>query len=218
MRSSQGSGPPQRGTAGACSLDEAPEFPRAVLDMLRQPLESGTITIHRAAGVASFPARFQLLLAANPCPCGRFGSGDCGCPPQQRRRYMARLSGPLLDRVDLQVRVDRVAPGLDEGPRRSSAEVAARVAEARGRATHRLAGTGWTAMGHVPGPWLRRHVPLERTILEPLETAVQRGALTMRGMDRALRVAWTLADLDAVASPTRAHIGRALAFRKGIPA
>lgn len=207
-----------RATNGVLFLDEAPEFPRAVLDMLRQPLESGTITIHRAAGVATFPARFQLLLAANPCPCGRFGSGDCGCPPQQRRRYMARLSGPLLDRVDLQVRVDRVAPGLDEGPRRSSAAVAARVAEARGRATQRLAGTGWTAMGHVPGPWLRRHVPLDRTILEPLETAVQRGALTMRGMDRALRVAWTLADLDAVASPTRAHIGRALAFRKGIPA
>ncbi|MCR8672078.1 ATP-binding protein, partial [Agrococcus sp. HG114] len=118
-----------RATHGVLFLDEAPEFPRAVLDMLRQPLESGTITIHRAAGVATFPARFQLLLAANPCPCGMFGSGDCSCAPQQRRRYLSRLSGPLLDRVDLQVRVERVLPGA-EGERRTSADAAARVAAA----------------------------------------------------------------------------------------
>jgi len=206
-----------RATHGVLFLDEAPEFPRAVLDMLRQPLESGTITIHRAIGVATFPARFQLLLAANPCPCGLFGSGECTCAPQQRRRYFGRLSGPLLDRVDLQVRVDRVAPGAD-GARRTTAEASARVAAARERAAQRLAGTGWTAMGHVPGPWLRRNLPLDRALLEPLERAVERGALTMRGMDRAIRVAWTAADLDGAAGPTRTHIGRALALRKGIPA
>lgn len=206
-----------RATHGVLFLDEAPEFPRAVLDMLRQPLESGTITIHRAAGVATFPARFQLLLAANPCPCGLFGTGDCACAPQQRRRYFGRLSGPLLDRVDLQVRVDRVAPGSD-GERRTTAEAAASVAAARSRAARRLAGTGWAAMGHVPGPWLRRNLPLDRSLLEPLERAVERGALTMRGMDRAIRVAWTAADLDGDDAPSRAHIGRALALRKGIPA
>ncbi|MBO1769052.1 YifB family Mg chelatase-like AAA ATPase [Agrococcus sp. TF02-5] len=206
-----------RATHGVLFLDEAPEFPRTVLDMLRQPLESGTITIHRAAGVATFPARFQLLLAANPCPCGLFGSGECTCPPQQRRRYLSRLSGPLLDRVDLQVRVDRVLPGAD-GARRSSAEAAARVAEARARAERRLEGTEWRAMGHVPGPWLRRNLPLGRELLLPLEQAVERGALTMRGLDRAVRVAWTMADLDGVDAPSRTHIGRALALRKGIPA
>lgn len=176
-----------RATHGVLFLDEAPEFPRAVLDMLRQPLESGTITIHRAVGVATFPARFQLLLAANPCPCGLFGTGECTCAPQQRRRYFGRLSGPLLDRVDLQVRVDRVAPGVD-GERRTTADASARVAAARSRAAHRLVGTEWTAMGHVPGPWLRRNLPLEAALLEPLERAVERGALTMRGMDRAIRV------------------------------
>jgi magnesium chelatase family protein len=206
-----------RASHGVLFLDEAPEFPRTVLDMLRQPLESGTITIHRAAGVATFPARFQLLLAANPCPCGLFGSGECTCPPQQRRRYFSRLSGPLLDRVDLQVRVDRVLPGAD-GARRSSAEAATRVAEARARAARRLAGTEWRAMGHVPGPWLRRNLPLGRELLLPLEQAVERGALTMRGLDRAVRVAWTMADLDGDDAPTRIHIGRALALRKGIPA
>ncbi|MGM1030619.1 MAG: YifB family Mg chelatase-like AAA ATPase [Actinomycetota bacterium] len=179
-----------RATHGVLFLDEAPEFPRSVLDMLRQPLESGTITIHRAAGVATFPARFQLLLAANPCPCGLFGTGECTCAPQQRRRYFGRLSGPLLDRVDLQVRVERVAPGAD-GARRTTADASARVAAARARAAHRLAGTGWTAMGHVPGPWLRRNLPLDASLLEPLERAVERGALTMRGMDRAVRVAST---------------------------
>jgi magnesium chelatase family protein len=206
-----------RATHGVLFMDEAPEFSRAVLDQLRQPLESGTITIHRAVGVATFPARFQLLLAANPCPCGSFGTGDCTCAPQQRRRYFSRLSGPLLDRVDLQVRVERVAPGAD-APRRTTAEAAARVAAARSRAAHRLAGSGWSAMGHVPGPWLRRNLPLDPALLRPLEEAVERGLLTMRGMDRAVRVAWTVSHLEGTDSPTRSHIGLALALRKGIPA
>ncbi|WP_413319458.1 YifB family Mg chelatase-like AAA ATPase [Agrococcus sp. 1P02AA] len=213
-----------RASHGVLFLDEAPEFPRAVLDMLRQPLESGSITIDRAAGSATFPARFQLLLAANPCPCGLFGSGDCTCTPQQRRRYIGRLSGPLLDRVDLQVRVDRVAAagdgtdGARGGEQRTSADAAARVAEARARAARRLSGTPWSAMGHVPGPWLRRSLPLEPGLLAPLERALESGALTMRGLDRTVRVAWTMADLDAAAAPTITHIGRALALRKGIPA
>lgn len=211
-----------RATHGVLFMDEAPEFPRTVLDMLRQPLESGTITVHRAVGAATFPARFQLLLAANPCPCGLFGTGDCTCAPQQRRRYFGRLSGPLLDRVDLQVRVERVATGLEApgagAQRRTTADASARVAEARARAARRLAGTEWTAMGHVPGPWLRRTLPLDARLLAPLERALERGALTMRGLDRSVRVAWTMADLDGAAAPTSTHIGRALALRKGIPA
>lgn len=212
-----------RATHGVLFLDEAPEFPRVVLDMLRQPLESGTITLDRAAVSATFPARFQLLLAANPCPCGLLGSGDCTCAPMARRRYFGRLSGPLLDRIDLQVRVDRVSLGLDtEGldgaPRRTTADASARVADARARAARRLQTTQWRAMGHVPGPWLRRHLPLAGTVLAPLEQALERGAITMRGLDRAVRVAWTIADLDGAASPSLPHVGRALALRKGIPA
>lgn len=210
-----------RASHGILFLDEAPEFPRVVLDMLRQPLESGSITVDRASGTATFPARFQLLLAANPCPCGLFGTGECTCAPQQRRRYFGRLSGPLLDRVDLQVRVDRVVPGMDApdaAAGRTSAQAAARVAEARARAARRLAGTEWTAMGHVPGPWLRRSTPLEPQLLAPLERALESGALTMRGLDRTVRVAWTMADLDGTDAPSLTHIGRALALRKGIPA
>ncbi|WP_347756984.1 YifB family Mg chelatase-like AAA ATPase [Agrococcus sp. ProA11] len=211
-----------RASHGVLFLDEAPEFPRAVLDMLRQPLESGTITVDRAAGSATFPACFQLLLAANPCPCGLFGTGECTCAPQQRRRYFGRLSGPLLDRIDLQVRVDRATVGVaDPGAseqRRSTAEAAGRVGEARARAARRLQGTAWTAMGHVPGAWLRKHLPLDAPLLAPLERALESGVLTMRGLDRAVRVAWTMADLDGAAAPARAHIGRALALRKGIPA
>lgn len=211
-----------RASHGVLFLDEAPEFPRTVLDMLRQPLESGQITVHRAAGAATFPARFQLLLAANPCPCGLFGTGDCTCAPIARRRYFARLSGPLLDRIDLQVRVDRVAAIADPEALaehdRSSAQAAARVAAARERAAHRLAGTEWSAMGHVPGPWLRRNLPLEPEVLRPLDAALERGALTMRGVDRSARVAWTLSDLDGAERPTVQHVGRALALRKGIPA
>ena len=97
-----------RASHGVLFLDEAPEFPSAVLDVLRQPLESGTIAIHRANAVASFPARFQLVLAANPCPCGNDGTAECTCPPIARRRYLGRISGPLLDRVDVQLRVPRI--------------------------------------------------------------------------------------------------------------
>lgn len=215
-----------RATHGVLFLDEAPEFPRVVLDMLRQPLESGTITLDRAAVSATFPARFQLLLAANPCPCGLLGTGDCTCAPMARRRYFGRLSGPLLDRIDLQVRVDRVstgidgverASGLESSLRRTTADASARVAEARDRAARRLHNTEWSAMGHVPGPWMRRHIPLASSVLAPLERALERGTITMRGLDRSARVAWTMADLDGVAAPGISHVGRALAFRKGIP-
>lgn len=212
-----------RATHGILFLDEAPEFPRAVLDMLRQPLESGTITLDRAAVSATFPAQFQLLLAANPCPCGLLGTGDCTCAPMARRRYFGRLSGPLLDRIDLRVRVDRVTLGTDGdglggAPRRTTADASARVAEARARAARRLHGTDWSAMGQVPGPWLRRHLPLAPAVLAPLEQALERGAITMRGLDRSVRVAWTIADLDGADAPSSTHVGGALALRKGIPA
>ncbi|WP_372593176.1 YifB family Mg chelatase-like AAA ATPase [Actinotalea sp.] len=213
-----GSGMPRPGAAsrahrGVLFMDEAPEFSSAVLQTLRQPLERGELVLHRAAGAARYPARFQLVMAANPCPCGRgWGKGlECTCTPLARRRYFSRISGPLLDRVDLQVevlpptRTDR-AGGAGE----SSGVVAARVAEARSRAAARWAGTPWRTNAEVPGASLRAlGVPGQAEI----ERALDRGLLSLRGADRVLRVAWTLADLAGSAAPTRDQVGQALALR-----
>ncbi|GAA2172612.1 YifB family Mg chelatase-like AAA ATPase [Agrococcus versicolor] len=210
-----------RASHGVLFLDECPEFSRVVLDGLREPLESGVIEIHRAAATAAFPAAFQLVLAANPCPCGHHGTGRCRCAPTQRRRYLGRLSGPLLDRVDLQVTVDRVRPveaaSRADEPRITTAVARERVAAARERAAHRLRDTPWRAMGHVDGPWLRRRHPLPPDVAAPLDEALARGAISMRGYDRTLRVACTVADLDD-APVRREHVGRALFYRQGIPA
>ncbi|MDQ1529999.1 MAG: magnesium chelatase family protein [Microbacteriaceae bacterium] len=212
-----------RASGGVLFLDEAPEFSPAALDALRQPLESGEITIERAAVTARFPGRFQLVLAANPCPCGQWGSadGDCRCPPSARRRYLGRLSGPLLDRVDIRVRVDRVSAAelrlTDERPGPSTREARDRVLAARARALRRLAGTGWRSNGEVSGSWLRApQRRLRADVRAPLDGALERGLLTMRGYDRVLRLAWTLADLAGVEAPGRREVGSALALRSTV--
>jgi magnesium chelatase family protein len=217
-----GSGLPRPGAAsrahgGVLVLDEAPEFPARVLDSLRQPLESGEIVLHRAAGAARFPARFQLVMTANPCPCG-YAVGDgrnCTCTTAARHRYLSRLSGPLLDRVDIRLEVDRVtrasmAHGVEtvEGSR----EIAERVARARATARERLAGTGWTTNSQATGPWLRAHTPAEA--MRDATRAVDRGMLTMRGFSRVLRVAWSIADLAGRDAPEREDVGRALTLRR----
>lgn len=203
-----------RAHGGVLFLDEAPEFPARVLQTLRQPLETGEIVLHRAHGATRYPARFQLVLAANPCPCGLFaGSGErCECSPLARRRYFARLSGPLLDRVDLQVHVLPVRRGLDDEGE-SSAAVAVRVAAARTRAAARLEPHGWTTNAQVGGAWLRRHT--SQAACRPVWRALDEGRVTARGADRALRVAWTLADLEGVAQPEREHVEQALMLRHG---
>lgn len=212
-----------RASNGVLFLDEAPEFARSVLDALRQPLESGLISIHRANAVAHFPARFQLVLAANPCPCGQYGAPDsaCTCPPQSRRRYLARLSGPLLDRIDLQLRVPRISSAqLRVGAtshRLTTATARQRVVDARGAAAERLLGTPWSLNSQVPGAWLRaRPSRPAGSVTTAIDRALERGGLTMRGYDRCLRAAWTIADLDGASSPTAAHIGRALYLRKAV--
>lgn len=213
-----------RATGGVLFLDEALEFPGVVLDALRQPLESGQLTIHRSGVMAQFPARFQLVLAANPCPCGQFGSrdGSCTCPPSTVRRYQQRLSGPLLDRVDLRVRVDRVSASAlhaSGGDRLSTAEARERVAAARQRSAERLAGTPWVLNARVPGEWLRDPAHrLPARLCSNLDDALERGSLSMRGYDRVLRVAWTLADLDGTALPTAEHLGLAAFMRQGAQA
>lgn len=212
-----------RASHGVLFLDEAPEFQPAVLDALRQPLESGVVSIHRANAVAQFPARFQLVMAANPCPCGQYGARDseCVCPPNSRRRYLGRLSGPLLDRIDIQLRISRVTAvrlRIDaEGSANSSALARERVARARDSTSARLAGTPWRLNSQVPGAWLRgRFARLPPAATASIDRALERGGLTMRGYDRVLRLAWTMADLDGSTRPTGEHVGRALYLRRGI--
>jgi magnesium chelatase family protein len=204
-------------------LDEAPEFNVNALDALRQPLESGQISIHRVNAVAHFPGSFQLVLAANPCPCGQWGAKDssCTCAPFARRRYLARISGPLLDRIDIQLRVHRVTSAQlrdgDDRPRLTTADARARVAAARDVAGERLRETPWSLNSQVPGAWLRgQQMRLDQTITASIDRALERGGITMRGYDRVLRLAWTLADLDAASAPSADHIGRALYLRKAM--
>lgn len=217
-----GNGIPRPGAAsrahrGVLFLDEAPEYDRRVLDALRQPLESGRLTIHRSAGVADYPARFQLVMAANPCPCGKaVGRGkDCSCTPIARRRYFNRLSGPLLDRVDIQLTVHRMSPAqlANQGRAESTELVAARVLEARSRAKSRLEPFGYLLNSETPGQLLRGGLRLPEAATKILDLALERGRLTARGYDRVLRLSWTLADLAGVARPEGEQIGRALAMR-----
>ncbi|MET9927020.1 MULTISPECIES: ATP-binding protein [unclassified Streptomyces] len=221
-----GNGMPRPGAVslahrGVLFLDEAPEFSGKALDALRQPLESGHVVVARAAGVVRLPARFLMVLAANPCPCGRHtltGAG-CECPPSVVRRYQARLSGPLLDRVDLRVEVEPVdrADLLEQGGRgEPTAVVAARVREARARAAERLTGTPWTTNSEVPGHELRTRLLAAPGALAAAERDLERGLLTARGLDRVLRVAWTVADLRGAPRPEARDIAVALELRTGI--
>jgi magnesium chelatase family protein len=204
---------------GVLFLDEAPEFPSGHLDALRQPLESGLVTIARSSGIARYPARFMLVLAANPCPCSAAGKKDrdCTCPAGVRRRYLGRLSGPLLDRLDIQVDVDNVTRAdLVGGSGEPSAAVRERVLAARDRMARRYRDLPWQANGLVPGRELRRRWPLPADTLAPAHNAVDTGRLSARGLDRVVRVAWTLADLEGRDAPTASHVRRAVSLRKVI--
>jgi magnesium chelatase family protein len=207
---------------GVLFLDEAPEFGAKALDALRQPLESGEVTIARAHGIATYPSRFLLVLAANPCPCAAGGRdpsvSGCVCPPGVRMRYQSRLSGPLHDRIDLTVMLSTVSRAvLDEGVQgETTAIVAQRVAEARERARARFAGTPWSTNGEVPGPILRRRWRVPNTALRPMHEAVARHQLSTRGIDRVLKVSWTLADLAGRTVPGIDEVEEALALRRGV--
>ncbi|MEU9312636.1 YifB family Mg chelatase-like AAA ATPase [Streptomyces sp. NPDC048256] len=207
---------------GVLFLDETPEFGSHALDALRQPLEAGHVVIARSAGVVRFPARFLMVLAANPCPCGRFSQRDtlCECPPSAIRRYQARLSGPLLDRVDLRVEVDPISRAelAHRGPGgESTAIVADRVRAARERAAARLAGTPWRTNSEVPGRELRNRWHAAIGAMDEAERSLERGVLTARGLDRVLRVAWTVADLVGHDRPGVMDVNLALQLRTGVP-
>lgn len=206
---------------GCLFLDEAPEFGRDVLDALRQPLESGEVVVARLGMIARFPARFTLILAANPCPCARASGrrAACECTPTMRRKYLARLSGPLLDRVDVKVEflpVSRRELLNDRSFAEHSAVVAARVAAARERAADRLRETPWRLNAEIPGSELRRRFAPAAEALAPVERAMDLGQISARGVDRVIRVAWTIADLAKAPRPTADHIHCAMGLWLGV--
>ncbi|KNY07132.1 YifB family Mg chelatase-like AAA ATPase [Microbacterium sp. GCS4] len=213
-----------RAHRGVLLLDEAAEFSRVALDALRQPLESGSIDVHRSGFTARFPARFQLVMAMNPCPCGQYGvrGGECTCPSLAIRRYAARLSGPLRDRVDIEVHVSRIAAAeavSDRSARTTSADAQQRVVSARARAAERWRGTPWRRNADVPGARLRQaDVRVAVEARRPLDRALEKGLLTLRGYDRVLRLAWTMADLDEIDRPGLDQVGRALFLKRGYAA
>ncbi|PVZ10439.1 MULTISPECIES: YifB family Mg chelatase-like AAA ATPase [unclassified Pseudomonas] len=198
---------------GVLFLDELPEFDRKVLEVLREPLESGEIIIARARDKTRFPARFQLVAAMNPCPCGYLGdtTGRCRCSPDQIERYRNKLSGPLLDRIDLHLTVARETTSLNptSGDGESTAQAARRVCDARELQLQRQG----CANAFLDLPGLRKHCQLRQADEHWLEAACERLTLSLRAAHRLLKVARTLADLDGEASIARAHVAEALQYR-----
>jgi magnesium chelatase family protein len=205
---------------GVLFLDELPEFDRSVLEVLRQPLEDKRVTISRAAMSLTFPASFMLAAAMNPCPCGYWGdpTRECRCTPLQIQRYVGRISGPLLDRIDIHVDVPAVrfkelsnerAPTADEG----SEEIRARVNAARERQLARLAGEGIFSNAQMTPRHLRRFCRLDAESERMLETAMTRLGLSARAYDRILKVSRTIADLDALKEIRSVHVAEAVGYR-----
>lgn len=201
---------------GVLFLDEAPEFPRPALEGLRQPLESGWATLDRSGWSGRLPAGFQLVLAANPCPCGlRIGTGaGCSCAPAAVRRYAARLSGPLLDRIDIRLAVLRPSNAelADLAPGEGSAAVRDRVREARARSDHRFADLPYRLNARIPAGELRRRWAPDPEGVDLLRDLDRRSA-NLRGPDRVLRMAWSVADLSGRARPGRDEIATACGLR-----
>ncbi|CAB4649470.1 unannotated protein [freshwater metagenome] len=212
---------------GACSLahhgvlfiDEAPECATGILDSLRQPLESGTITIARSIGNITFPSQFLLVLAANPCPCGKFaGRGlACSCSSVQVRRYLGKLSGPLMDRIDMRITVEPVgrADISSQTLGESSAVIAQRVLAARTIAAQRFAGRGFTLNSQIPARDLRTDFKPDRQAMAFLHDELDRERLTARGLHKVIRLGWTLADLAGRNQPTLEDVTQAYALREG---
>ncbi|MGL4611087.1 MAG: YifB family Mg chelatase-like AAA ATPase [Trueperaceae bacterium] len=207
---------------GVLFLDEFPEFSRKALEVMRQPLEDGVVTISRAKAALTFPARFTLVASQNPCPCGYFGDiqKECTCSPMQRQRYKERISGPLLDRIDLRIIVPRLPPDdlLKTPTTESSESIRSRVCAARELALKRQG----VPNAHLMGQALRKHVALTPAGEAFTQLVVKQLALSGRGFDRLLRVARTIADLELLTSDgsnsesvTDAHLAEAVSYREG---
>ena len=207
-----------RASSGVLFLDEAPEFNSTALEALRQPLESGEIHLARSNFAVKYPARVQLVIAANPCPCGKATSSTatCQCTELQKTRYLGRLSGPLLDRIDIQLRLHAARPEVvlsQPSHPKGSNQIAQEVFEARMRAQRRLSGTPWAKNSDVPGTYIRQHHRPSTSATSFLDNALSRGQLSMRGYDKCLRLAWTLADLNGHDSPDKNDLAAALWLR-----
>ena len=212
---------------GVCSLahrgvlfvDEAPECASGVLDSLRQPLENGSITISRATGNLTFPAKFILVLAANPCPCGKFaGKGfGCICTSVQVRRYLNKLSGPLLDRIDLRVNVENVSRiELAETQNESSQQIRNRVIAAREIAANRFKHEKWRLNSEIPPRALRQQYQPIREAMNFLHDELDKEKITARGLHKIIITSWTIADLNGVDRPTLTEVTESYRLREGI--
>jgi magnesium chelatase family protein len=204
---------------GVLFLDEAAELRPYALNALRQPLENGYVILARAHGSLQYPAHVQLVLASNECPCGQGNAITCTCPSIVKRRYLSRLSGPLLDRIDLQVTLKPVSAAAlvgDTGPPESSAQVLKRVVAARAAAADRWRGFPFQVNANAPGTVLRTPpFRLPAAVTANLAGMVDRGSLSARGYDRVLRVVWTIVDLDGRTVPAKSDVDEALQFRVG---
>jgi magnesium chelatase family protein len=209
---------------GTLFLDEFPLFAADIVEGLREPLESGEVTIARGEDSATFPARCLVVLACNPCPCGDYhpaaAESRCTCTETARRHYRRKLAGPVIDRIDITRHVQPVRPHEAHDPLarpESTAEVRARVVEARARQRQRYRETSWRLNADVPGPALRSRWPLGSDALRLLDMQVYDGRLTRRGATRVHRLAWTVADLAGVEMPGETELDTALRLRAGEP-
>ncbi len=207
---------------GVLFIDEAPECASGILDSLRQPMESGVVSISRASGTVSYPARFILILAANPCPCGRFfGRGrSCECSSLQVRRYLNKLSGPLIDRMDLRLVVEtpRRSDLASDAAEEKSEAIRSRIMEARKRTLERLREYGLTLNSQVPSNLLRSPLKAEKSAMSHLHSLIDKEAITARGFHKVLRVAWSISDLRDYDRPGLEEVEIALALRAGLRA
>ncbi|MFQ8699296.1 MAG: YifB family Mg chelatase-like AAA ATPase [Bifidobacterium catenulatum] len=204
-----------RAHRGILFMDEAPEFSARTLQTLREPLESGYVAISRAKGTTYYPARFQLIMAANPCPCGyAYGNGErCTCKEKDRIKYFSRLSGPILDRIDIQIEVppvERINPGMTPSGESSHA-IRLRVIVARQTAQERFREFGWVCNAQATGTWLRANMSTKA--IELVNHALASERLSLRGADRAMRLAWTLADLSGKTSPGPEEMMQGISMR-----
>lgn len=202
---------------GVLFLDEASEIPAATLDALRVPMEEGRVRLSRTRRDVEFPAEFQLVLAANPCRCGAEDARACRCTSRDRVTHLNNVSGPLRDRIDLFVRTTSTGAVLSSDNAEPSVTIAERVAAARERARHRweAAGVAASVNTNVPAALLRRRFPAEDSAMALLGAYLATGELSQRGVDRTLKLAWTLCDLDAAAVPDIDHVARATQLRGG---